>query len=164
MIVGKLSPDLIEPDVLSIDFYELQTLGVQGIILDVDNTIVPWNEDVLSEDVIKLVARLKASGMRICLLSNSLEKRVRGIADILQIDAVPASLKPRKKAFKRAIEKLDLSPEKIVVIGDQIFTDIFGGKRMGLKTILVTPLSSEELLWTRFFRKIEKLILTKMSS
>lgn len=162
MFLRNLSPDYIRPNILSIDPAELLNLGFRGIILDLDNTLIPWNEEVIPEPVLEWVARMKATGLRICLLSNSLHGRVNGIADILQVEAVPASIKPRKKAFRRAMHKLALAPGEIVVIGDQIFTDIFGGNRVGLKTILVEPICQQELIWTRFFRKVEKLILAKV--
>lgn len=164
MFLQNLSPDFIKPDILSIDPAELLKLGFRGIILDLDNTIVPWNEEVIEAPVMQWVNSMKEAGFRICLLSNSLYARVNGIAGTLQVDAVPAGIKPRKKAFKKAMHKLQLTPEEIVVIGDQIFTDILGGKRVGLKTILVEPIDRKELIWTRFFRRVEKLILAKVRS
>jgi len=57
---------------------------------------------------------------------------------------------------------LELSPQEVAVIGDQIFTDVLGGNRLGLYTILVTPISDKEFIWTRFMRKLERLVLERM--
>lgn len=163
MIFRYLSPDFYIDEIRKIRPEELEKWGVKGVICDLDNTIIPWGEETLSEEIIEWIACLKAAGYRLCLVSNSLHTRVNGIAAILDVDAVPAAAKPRKKAFLKAIAKLQLDPTAVVVIGDQLFTDIFGGKRLGLKTVLVKPMSSEELLWTRMMRKLEKKILHRTS-
>ncbi|AZR73617.1 hypothetical protein BBF96_09580 [Anoxybacter fermentans] len=157
-----LCPDLFIANILEIKPVYLKEMGVKGIICDLDNTIIPWDEEFLSEEMINWVISLKKDGIRFCLLSNSLHNRVNSIAQKLAIDAVPAAGKPRKKAFLKAIDKLQLSKEKILVVGDQLFTDILGGKRLGLKTILVKPMSEKEFFWTRFMRRLEKWVLDKL--
>lgn len=163
MIFRYLTPDFYIDEIRKIRLEELKQWGVKGVIFDLDNTIVPWGEDTLSEEIIEWITCLKAAGYRLCLVSNSLHTRVNSIAAILGVDAVPAAAKPRKKAFLQAMAKLQLNPAAVVVIGDQLFTDILGGKRLGLKTVLVKPLSAQELLWTRMMRKLEKKILQRTS-
>lgn len=162
MIFRFLSPDFYIEEIRSIRPEELEKWGIKGIICDLDNTIIPWGEETLSEEIIEWIACLKAAGYRLCLVSNSLHTRVNGIAAILGIDSIPAAAKPRKKAFVTAIAKLQLDPTAVIVIGDQLFTDILGGKRLGLKTVLVKPMSTREFLWTRFVRRLERRVLRRM--
>ena len=68
-------------------------------------------------------------------------------------------VKPRRRAFRKALEELKLSVSDVAVLGDQIFTDVLGGNRMGLYTILVTPISDKEFIWTKLMRQFERLIL-----
>ncbi len=155
-----LCPDLYMTNILDINPALLKSMGVRGIICDLDNTIIPWDEDILQTEIVDWFATLKAADFKLCLLSNSLHNRVNGIAQILEIDAIPAAIKPRKGAFRKAVDRLGVDPREIVVIGDQLFTDIFGGKRLALKTILVHPIAEKELFWTLFVRRFERLVLT----
>jgi HAD superfamily phosphatase (TIGR01668 family) len=79
----------------------------------------------------------------------------------LKLPAVYNAAKPSRAAFRRALGFLGTAPEHTAVIGDQIFTDILGGNRMGLFTVLVVPMSTKEFIWTKFVRQVEKLILRK---
>lgn len=157
-----LCPDLYIPSVLEIRPEKLKKMGIRGVICDMDNTIIPWDEDLLAEEIILWFESLKSAGLRICLLSNGLQQRVHKIAQILDIDAIPIAVKPRKIAFYKALDKLSVEKDKVVVIGDQIFTDILGGNRLGLQTILVQPLGEKELFWTLFLRQIERLVLRRL--
>jgi HAD superfamily phosphatase (TIGR01668 family) len=68
-------------------------------------------------------------------------------------------VKPRRRAFRRALHIMELTSQETAVIGDQIFTDVLGGNRLGLYTILVTPISEKEFIWTRLMRKLERFVL-----
>lgn len=162
MLFRLLTPDIYIEEICKITPAQLTEMGIRGVICDLDNTIIPWDQEILSDEVAAWFADLKAAGLRLCLLSNSLHARVNLIAGRLDIDAVPAAVKPRKRAFLKALDKLGLTHEEVIVIGDQIFTDIYGGKRLGLKTILVKPMSSKELLWTRFMRRLERRVLSRV--
>jgi HAD superfamily phosphatase (TIGR01668 family) len=96
-------------------------------------------------------------------LSNNNLTRVSKFAEPLGIPFVPAARKPAGIAFRKALKKLDLSAEQVVMVGDQMLTDIFGGRRMGFHTILVTPIAlSEEGFMTRFNRRIERIALSRL--
>ena len=97
-------------------------------------------------------------GFRICLLSNSSYKRVSAYAEKLGVLAAPIGGKPLQRAFKSALAVLDAKSGNTAIIGDQIFTDIWGGNRMGLYTILVDPISKREFFGTKLARLMEKLI------
>ncbi|MCK4259768.1 MAG: YqeG family HAD IIIA-type phosphatase [Halanaerobiales bacterium] len=161
-MLRNLRPDKYITDILKLTPSILKKMGIKGIVCDLDNTIIPWDQDDLDEEMIKWFASLKESDLHICLLSNSLHGRVNGIAKILGVDAIPAALKPRRKAFKKAMDMLQLFEGEIVVVGDQLFTDILGGNRIGFKTILVKPLAEKEFFWTCFVRRIEKWVLLHM--
>ncbi len=162
-LLRNLRPDIYVTDILKITPLFLEKIGIKGIICDLDNTIIGWDQDDLNEEIIKWFDILKQGDFQICLLSNGLHKRVNTIAEALGVDAIPAALKPRRKSFLKAMDKLQMVKEDIVVIGDQLFTDIWGGKRIGLRTILVRPLREKELYWTRFIRQIEKRVVSHMN-
>lgn len=157
-----LCPDLYMANILDVTPEMLQMMGIQGVICDMDNTIIPWDDDVLAPEIVIWFESLKAAGLRLCLLSNGLQKRVSAIAQKLDIDGIPMAVKPRKIAFLKALDKLQVRQDEVVVIGDQVFTDILGGKRLGLKTILVKPMGKKELFWTLLIRRLERLVLRRL--
>jgi len=83
------------------------------------------------------------------------------VAERADVPFIARARKPRRRSFRRAMELMGTKPETTAVIGDQLFTDMLGGNRLGLFTILVTPISKEEFIGTRFMRFLEKLILKK---
>ncbi len=160
-MLRKLCPKVQAQSVLELDLSELQTAGIRGIIFDLDNTLVEWKGETINPEVINLIARFKASGFRLCILSNALENRVENVANILELPYVSRAVKPRKSPFKKALEILGTTPEETAVVGDQLFTDILGGNRMELYTIWTPPLSQTEFVSTRAIRKLEQMVIKR---
>ncbi|NLY74657.1 MAG: YqeG family HAD IIIA-type phosphatase [Firmicutes bacterium] len=160
-MLKKLCPKLQANSILELDLDELIDSGIKGVIFDLDNTLVEWKKDTLSQEVIDLISRFKDKGFKLCILSNALEHRVEAVAQVLNIPYVSRAIKPRKSPFRKALEIMGTGPEETAVIGDQLFTDILGGNRMELYTIWTPPLSSTELLSTRAVRQIERLVIKR---
>lgn len=157
-MLDKFKPDQYYQDIFAIDLDSLKRKGIKGLICDIDNTIISWSEDLIVKEVVDWFAYIKRQGFLICLVSNGKNKRVKYFSKELSLPAVGQAIKPAKRAFKQAQKMLMLNKGEIAVIGDQIFTDVYGGNRMGYCTILVDPMSEKELFTTRFMRKIEKLV------
>lgn len=157
-MLNKLKPDQYYQDIFAIDLNLLKEEGIKGLICDIDNTIVPWSEESILKDVIDWFAEIKEHGFKICLVSNGTDKRVKFFSNELSLPAVGQAIKPAKRAFKLAQKILQLDEKEIVVVGDQIFTDVYGGNRMGYRTILVDPMSDKELFTTKIMRSLEKLV------
>lgn len=155
----NLIPDVHVSSPYQLDTEILKSKSIKGIIIDIDNTLVPWSEKLADRKVIDLMEKLKAEGFKICILSNGTKKRVTLFNKDIKLPAIHNAGKPSRAAFGKAVELLGTKPENTAVIGDQIFTDILGGNRMGLFTVLVVPMSSKEFLWTKLVRQVEKLIL-----
>ena len=158
----KLKPRHCTPSVMDLDLAHLKKQGIQAIILDLDNTIVEWGATCVSPELIAWVAKLKKDGFKLCILSNGMPSRVQLVAHKLRMPAVPRAIKPRRGAFLKALSLLGTSCDTTAVIGDQLFTDILGGNRCSLYTILTPPLSKREFLYTRMVRIIEKMVLNYM--
>ena len=157
-MIGILRPDFQYESLQDILVETLQEHGIKGLLLDLDNTVAPWNDNTLSREVIEWFAKIKASGITACIVSNNrLPERVAAVADVLEILYVYKAAKPSRRAFQKGIETLGMKPEEVAVIGDQIFTDILGGNMMGLKTILVTPIHEREFAGTKVLRFMETL-------
>ncbi|HSW36386.1 MAG TPA: YqeG family HAD IIIA-type phosphatase [Candidatus Limnocylindrales bacterium] len=155
-------PDQYLNSIFEIDVDYLLTLGIKGIITDMDNTLVPWSDRAVYPRLVDWFANLKSKGFSLFIVSNNSKGRGRQLSRDLEIPAIWYAIKPRRRAFRKAIEQMQLSPEQVAVVGDQIFTDVLGGNRLGLYTILVIPISEKEFFWTKFIRRIERLILIRI--
>lgn len=147
----------------SLDYLDTSILkkrGIKAILFDLDNTIVPRDSHYLEPEVEEWLQGLLKQGFSLAIVSNNGSKRVNLFADRLGIPTVSRAVKPFKKAFQRALELLDVKAENAAVLGDQVFTDILGGNRLGLFTILVVPMKGKEFWATRMFnRRMERLVL-----
>jgi HAD superfamily phosphatase (TIGR01668 family) len=158
---NRLKPDIYLNSVYELDTASLKAYGINAIIIDIDNTLVSWDTREPDDKVNELVRRLGCEGFKICILSNNSRKRVEEFNKCLNLPAIHKAIKPSKTAFRRAMKLMGSAPSDTAVIGDQLFTDVLGGNRMGLFTILVSPISDKEFIWTRIVRKLEKRILKK---
>ncbi|MDY6826371.1 MAG: YqeG family HAD IIIA-type phosphatase [Bacillota bacterium] len=161
-LLHLLTPDEHIDNIYQINPDHLQSLGIKGIITDMDNTLVPWHDRAVYPKLTGLFTDLKKKGFRIFIVSNNSRSCGIRLARELDISAIWYAIKPRRHAFRRAIKKMDLSPGEVAVVGDQIFTDILGGNRLGLHTILVNPISEKEFFWSRIMRKLERIILKRL--
>ncbi|MCL1852941.1 MAG: YqeG family HAD IIIA-type phosphatase [Peptococcaceae bacterium] len=136
----------------------LRDAGIRGLMVDLDNTIAPWRKE-LSSEAEEWFACMRGAGIQTCLLSNSRHPtRAQRIADDLGIFCVAWAKKPRRGGYERARKEMKLERREVAIVGDQIFTDILGGKRAGVKTILVTPLPGGELPILRILRFLERVV------
>lgn len=156
-----LRPDRLVDSAYDLNPEELLAMGLKGLIVDIDNTLVGWNAPA-EPWVAEWIAGLKRVGLSVCLVSNGRRERVRRFAAAAGAPAVARAKKPTGAGFRRALEILDLPPREVAVVGDQIFTDILGGNRLGLYTILVVPVAAREFFGTRLSRAAERLVLRRL--
>ena len=137
----------------------------KALILDVDNTLIDINKN-LSEDIVFWAKQMKGQGIKLYILSNTNDKKkVETIAQKLDIPYKHFALKPLKKGFKFIQKELKINPENIGVVGDQIFTDVLGGNRNNMFTILVEPINNQKDYWyTAWKRPIENKIKNKIKA
>ena len=136
-----------------IDYEELWDLGVRGIVFDLENTLALYRGDTLLEGYVHLLAGLRDRGFSIAIVSNSARSWVELVATALGIPSVAKAGKPRARAFVRALSRLPVPVEHVVVVGDQFLTDVYGAQRLGLRAILVDPLGPEEPVTSRLQRR-----------
>ncbi|AYO30730.1 MAG: putative phosphatase [Thermoanaerobacteraceae bacterium] len=155
-------PDLYLDNIYSLDIEYIKKKNIKGLLIDLDNTLLPWNCSNIDRDLRDWVKKCKDQGLSLCIVSNNRARRINECARQLQIPAVTRAIKPRKKAFLKGLNILGIKINQAAVVGDQIFTDIFGAKRMGMFAILVKPVSDREFIWTRLMRRFEGMILKLM--
>jgi hypothetical protein len=153
-------PRLFISSLPELDLKHLLKLGLKGILLDLDNTIIMRGTESCSPEIIDWLNELQGCGFKLCIISNNKSARVKMLAGELKVPAVYYAFKPFKRAFYQALGLIKTAPEETAIIGDQIFTDILGGNRLGLFTILVVPLNGKEHWLTRLInRRLEKALM-----
>lgn len=138
----------------------LKKRNIKGLILDIDNTLVPPHTPEADEKAKRFVYRMQEE-FKICIVSNNIYERAEKFANSFPVDFICDGNKPAKKPFLLALEKLQLEPCEIAVIGDQIFTDVWGANRMGMISVLVNPVCDREGKFVKFKRLLEKLVFKR---
>lgn len=152
-------PKIYVDDIYGITDELLKKNGIKGLILDIDNTLVPNHVADADEKVLNWIEQMKAAGYKMCIVSNASRKRVIRFNDNIKLYAVHRAMKPVAAAFMKAGRIMGLEKGSIAVVGDQIFTDIYGGNMAGMFTILVRPIDQREGRLVRFKRRFERRIL-----
>jgi len=160
-VLESFCPDQIAARLENIDQQALLNRGINALLIDVDNTLVNWRDDQIPPERHRWIEQAK-DRFSLCLLSNTITvQRVRQLGQRLDLPAVGRwgwGRKPFSGGYQEALKLINAQPAEAAMIGDQLLTDIFGGNRMGMHTIMVHTLSDSEFFVTRINRWIEALI------
>ena len=157
-MLKRFYPDEYLDSTYSIDFKQLFEEGYRGLIFDIDNTLVPHGAPA-DERAIALFSGLKCLGFQCCLLSNNQLPRVELFNKDVQVHFIENAHKTSMKNYRKAMEIMETNVKNTIFIGDQIFTDIYGAKRAGIRTILVKPIHPKEEIQIVLKRYLEKIVL-----
>jgi HAD superfamily phosphatase (TIGR01668 family) len=160
MSISKYFPYEYENDVFTIPYTLLYKSGIRGLIFDIDNTLVPHGKDTTPE-VDALFRRLHGIGFATLLLSNNSVERIERFNVNIGTKYVADAEKPSPKGYMQALEILGLAPHEVVVIGDQVFTDVWAARNAKMRAILLPPIKDKTDIFTKFKRLLEKPILKK---
>ncbi len=158
----RLYPTEYVSSIYHIDISRLWDEGKRAIITDLDNTLVKWNAPSATPKLVSWLKMVQDTGFKVCILSNNDRLRVTEFAKPLGLNALDMARKPRHQGFERALHLLQVSAKETVMIGDQVFTDILGGNRMGMYTVLVVPIHEQEFIGTRVMRRMERIVLRRI--
>lgn len=159
LIKTYFMPNDYVQSVFQIDIEKLANSGFKGIITDLDNTLVGWDVKTPTKEIQEWFKKANDLGLTITIVSNNNEKRVSVFSKDLDFDFIFKARKPMGRAFKKAIQHMNIKPEETIVIGDQMLTDVLGGNNNGLYTIMVVPVKKTDGFLTRLNRIIERRLL-----
>lgn len=157
-MLERFYPDFDVQSVYHIDFKTLYREGYRGILFDIDNTLVPHGAPA-DERIKTLFQTLQKIGFRVMLLSNNKEPRVKMFNDAVGADYIFRAGKPAVASYIRAMEKMQTTAENTIFVGDQLFTDILGAKKAGIRNYLVSPIHPKEEIQIVLKRYLEKIVL-----
>ncbi len=139
----------------------LSSIGVKGVILDVDNTLEPYENPYPTDKVIEWLKSLNAKGIKAAIVSNNEKERIDKFNEKLLLPAYSKAKKPFKKYIILAMQEMKISSSEAIFIGDQILTDVWAARNAKIRAILVPPIKDKTDFFTRFKRKLEKPILKR---
>ncbi len=149
-------PCHITTSVTDITTSYLKSKNIKAVVLDVDNTLTQHGSQEVKKEVTDWLLYMKENNIPLFIVSNNYHKRVKPFADKLGIEFECFSLKPFKKGLKRAAKRLGFPMSEIALVGDQIYTDVLGGNRIGMYTILVTDIMPENGIFFKLKRYLEQ--------
>ena len=155
----RFRPDFTVDVVECLDASWLAREGLRGLMVDLDETLVPAGSLRPSRRIRLWAASLREAGIGVLILSNGTPARVRTVAGLLHVDGLALAGKPWGPAFWRGLSRLGLPARQVAMAGDQLFTDVLGARACGLRTVLVTPLSGGGLPHTRMLRSLEDRVI-----
>ena len=158
-----LLPEAVFRNVYEIDLEKLRDRGFLGIIADLDNTLVSARTSSATPELARWMEGVREQGFRIVIVSNKRRARVSAIAEPLGVPFISSARKPLTGAFRQALRIMDLPPDRVAVIGDQLVTDVLGARRIGMQPFLVAPIApGEEGLATQMNRFIERIARSRL--
>lgn len=157
-MVKHFYPDNIADSAYAINYKELYKKGYRGLLFDIDNTLVEHGADA-NEAAIKLMKQLHEMGFSICLISNNKKERVTRFNKDINVHSIYDAKKPSSKNYKKAMELMKTNINNTVFIGDQLFTDVYGAKRIGMKNYFVKPIGKKEEIQIVIKRYLERIVL-----
>lgn len=156
-----IRPHHVADTIHDVDYDTLVQQGVQAVLFDLENTLCPWRAWEFSPTTWSLLDKLAQQDIKLCVLTNANVPPDHGLVRALRargIVLISSARKPLRQGFTSALDRLGVHPCQAAIVGDQLLTDILGGRRVGLVTVLVSPLGLEESLPSRVNRRVERLL------
>ena len=151
---------LINGDVTDIDLARLKQDGVRGLIFDLDSTLLAPHSGKLTPQVAEWLVFAR-DNFKVAIVSNNQRAHyIEQVKELLKMPVIGKAAKPRRKAFIQVLKTFEMQAHEVAVIGDRPLTDVLGGQRAGMKTVLVWPLKTmREPRWVTMMRKLERIVL-----
>lgn len=155
----KFRPDFTFGSYKEITPHFLHENGINVLLIDIDNTLAPYEQKHSDEDHAEWFGALRDAGIRVALISNNKRERVEHFNRSLRLPAYPESGKPRRKYMRAALAELEADASESAILGDQLFTDAYAGKRLGMRAIIVPPIRDKKTPFFRIKRALERGIM-----
>ena len=151
-----LTPDYFFNSYKEITPEFLKELGIEALLIDIDNTLAPYEQDLPDEGIVAWFDSLRSSGIKSALISNNHPPRVELFNSVLSLPAYPDSGKPCSRTLLEAMTQMGSTPQNTAGIGDQLLTDTLAVHRLDMISIIVPPIKDKRSLFFRFKRILER--------
>ena len=158
-VFRKFRPDFTFNSYNEVTAQFLRENGINVLLIDIDNTLAPYEQEISDEAHAEWFDKLRKAGIRVALISNNKRERVERFNRSLKLPAYPESGKPRRKYMRAALAELNADVSESAILGDQLFTDAYAGKRLGMRAIIVPPIRDKKTPFFRVKRALERGIM-----
>lgn len=162
MIIENYKPDYYLEAVYQLDAAVLRELGIQLLLVDLDNTLIAWNNPDGTAEMREWLLVMKQANIKVVVVSNNHYKRVKRAVERFDVDFVNDAMKPFTRGIKIALKRYSVDPNKVLLVGDQRMTDIRAAKRAGIRSVLVRPLLESDHWQTKFNRARERRVSKRL--
>ena len=160
---SKYKPTWMVDAIYKVTPSQLKSLGIKAVLTDLDNTLIAWNNPDGTEELLNWILEMKNEGIPVVVVSNNNSKRVERAIKKFDLPYVARALKPFPRGLKEALRMLDMKPEEVVMVGDQIMTDIRSANAAGIRNILVRPIVNTDSWKTQINRFFERGIMKRLA-
>lgn len=162
--IEQYMPDFVLEKAYDVTVAGLKKHGIKVVFVDLDNTLIAWNNPDGTPEMRQWLQDLQEAQIPVVVVSNNKYERVKRAVAPFGVDFESYALKPFTFGMERALKRFDVKREEVVMIGDQLMTDIRAAKRAGLRSVLVRPLLQSDSINTQFNRWRERRMLKKMAA
>lgn len=153
-------PTIYRRRITDLKVEDMHRLGIQGILLDVDNTLTTHDNPTVDPAILRWLDDMRQAGFLLTVVSNNSDERVRPFAEKLGLAHQAKAAKPLPRGYRAAARAMGFEARHCLVVGDQIFTDILGANLAGMPSVLLEPIEPEvEQKFIVFKRRIERVLL-----
>lgn len=164
MAVEQYIPTFALEAVYDLTVADLKKHGIHAVLVDLDNTLIAWNNPDGTPEMKQWLYDMRDAGITIVVVSNNTTERVRRAVEKFEIPFVAWAMKPFNFGIRKAMKRFKIKPEEVVMVGDQLMTDIRAAHRAGIRSILVKPLVQTDSNKTKFNRMREREMLKQITS
>ncbi|MFC6322216.1 YqeG family HAD IIIA-type phosphatase [Companilactobacillus baiquanensis] len=157
-------PYIMLNKITDIDAQDLKKLGITTIMTDLDNTLLPWDSNDYNLSLRKWLNQMNRANVEVMVVSNNSYERVEKAVLDLPVSIVARAVKPLPFVIMKHLHEMQIDPQSVLFVGDQVMTDVLAGNMSGLKTVLVKPLVNTDAKKTRVNRFFERPLLKFMQS
>lgn len=160
----KFKPTWMVEAIYQITPEQCERLGIKAILTDLDNTLIAWDNPNGTDELRDWLEGMQAAGIPVIVVSNNNHDRVAKALKHLNLDFIPRALKPFTKGINQGLTRLGLSKDEVIMVGDQIMTDIKASNTAGVRSVLVQPIVPTDSWKTQFNRFMERKIMKYLKS
>ena len=162
-MLNQFKPTWMIESIYNLTPDELKANGIKAILTDLDNTLVAWNNPSGTRELHQWLQQMAANQIPVIVVSNNNHDRVEKAVQRFDLTFVARALKPLKTGLKKALKEYQLQPDEVVMVGDQMLTDVLAANRMKIRSILVKPLMQTDAWNTRINRLMERKIQAQLA-
>ncbi|MBW1605694.1 YqeG family HAD IIIA-type phosphatase [Lactobacillus sp. Sy-1] len=161
-MIEKFKPTWMISAIYDLKPVQLNAMGIKAVFTDLDNTLIPWNNPDGTPQLRTWLATLAEFNIKLVVISNNKHSRVKRAVSNLDLDFISRAMKPLPAGINRALRKYQLNRDQVIMVGDQLMTDVWASNNAGVRSVLVKPILNSDAWITSVNRRIEGRVMKRL--